>query len=298
MDSRTRRPRGMRARVRDIIAAIGAVALVAGVLVLGSSGTAQAFDTKHWWVCVYVQTDAGEVLRADSPVRMHKDDIPNPEKDGIKVGDTWTVGDERFIVIARDKENGEPVPACKAPEPTPTPTPTPTESPTPTPTPTPTETPTTPAPTEVTAVAPQVDQADECETNGTLTIPDTAGVQYLLDGEPVAAGTHSGPLSGTITAEAVGDAVLTNEDFMVEVELTEALPCEVLPTEGVLPPEEAPEEPSPVAVPTAVDAGLGSAGSSSSTSLVGGVLIGGGLLLLVLAGAVGGRRIGRGAHQI
>lgn len=282
----------------DIIAATGAVALVAGVLVLGSAGTAQGFDTKHWWVCVYVGTPGvDEALRpGDNPIRVHKDDIPNPEKDGIHVGDTWTIDDERFLVIARDKENGEPVPVCPAPAPNATPTPTPTPSPTPTETPTPTPTPTetpTPAPTEVTAVAPEVDAADECETNGTFTIPDTEGVQYLLDGAPIAAGTHSGPVDGTITAEATGDAVLTNEDFMFELELTEALPCEVLPTEDVAPPVA-----SPVAVPTAVDAGFDTGGSSSSGSYVGVVLMVGGVLLLVLAGSMGRRRVVRGEHQI
>lgn len=91
-----------------------------------------------------------------------------------------------------------------------------------------------PCPTRATAVAPLVDGSDDCEVEGSYTIRSTPGVQYLLDGVAIAAGTYDGPVSGVLTAQGIGDTVLTNPDFEValEVEEAEECPVEVLPAEG------------------------------------------------------------------
>lgn len=82
----------------------------------------------------------------------------------------------------------------------------------------------------VTAVEPGQEQSQECGVEGTLTIPDTEGVQYLLDGEPIAAGDHTGPISGTLTAEAKDGYELTNPDFSVEVDIAAAEECPTVVT--------------------------------------------------------------------
>jgi hypothetical protein len=193
-----------------------------------------------------------------------------------------------------------------------------------------------PVPTEATAVAPEVVQSEACEVEGSYTIPVTAGVLYLLDGEPLTAGTHDGPVSGLVTAVEVEGYVLANPDFEFEllVEPAEACPPEVLPTEAVdlcsnLPGDQAavpagyelekgtcvkverPEPKPPVeqpdevlgtqaAVPTQVDAGL--VGPTSTTggpgNALGQTLMAAGLLLLVLAGAMQAGRRERGVHEL
>jgi hypothetical protein len=70
-----------------------------------------------------------------------------------------------------------------------------------------------PCPSKVTAVAPTVDQSEDCGVEGSYTIPSTTGVQYLLDGMPVQPGTYEGPVAGTVTAQALGDTVLTDPTF-------------------------------------------------------------------------------------
>jgi len=80
-------------------------------------------------------------------------------------------------------------------------------------------------PVFVQAVEPSVSLSGGCGLEGSYTIPDTAGVSYLLDGTPVAAGTHSGPVSGTLTAVATGNAVLTNPDFSVALSVPPAVSC-------------------------------------------------------------------------
>ncbi len=82
----------------------------------------------------------------------------------------------------------------------------------------------------VTAVAPQVNPSTQCGSEGSYVIPATDGVQYYLDGAPVAAGSHAGPASGTITAAAVGDHVLTNPGFSFALDLAAAVDCPVPPT--------------------------------------------------------------------
>ena len=57
-------------------------------------------------------------------------------------------------------------------------------------------------PTQVTPVNPTVVLSPRCDVQGSYTIPTTTGVSYLLDGTPIAAGSHAGPASGTVTAQA------------------------------------------------------------------------------------------------
>ena len=70
-----------------------------------------------------------------------------------------------------------------------------------------------PVPDEATAVEPTIEQSEECEVEGTYSIPATAGVLYLLDGEPLTAGTYDGPVEGVVTAVELEGYVLTNPDF-------------------------------------------------------------------------------------
>jgi hypothetical protein len=78
---------------------------------------------------------------------------------------------------------------------------------------------------QVTALSPEVTDSAHCGVQGSYTIPDTAGVQYLLDGQDVAAGTYDGPASGTVTAVATGDDLLTNPDFSFALDLPAAADC-------------------------------------------------------------------------
>ena len=80
-------------------------------------------------------------------------------------------------------------------------------------------------PCDATAKDPKVTQSGECDVEGYLKIYDTTGVQYLFDGDPIAAGTHPGPLSGTVTAEAKSGYVLTNPGFEFEVDIPAAEAC-------------------------------------------------------------------------
>lgn len=164
-----------------------------------------------------------------------------------------------------------------------------------------------PCPIEVTPVAPTVAASDECEIEGSYTVPDTEGVQYLLDGEAVAPGTYPGPESGLITAEPVGDAVLTDPEFEFTLALDAAEECDIFGEESEPPkePSEPPEEPDEVlgtatAVPTAVDAGIGgpTGSAGSTTGLLGQGLVGLGLMLLALGAMMQIGRPRRGAHQI
>ena len=82
----------------------------------------------------------------------------------------------------------------------------------------------------VTAVTPKVKQSQECGVEGKLIIPKTEGVRYLLNGDVIAAGVHSGPISGTLTAEALDGYRLSNPDFSVEIDIPAADPCPVVVT--------------------------------------------------------------------
>jgi hypothetical protein len=78
---------------------------------------------------------------------------------------------------------------------------------------------------EVTPADPEVAQSTECEVEGELVIPNTGGVKYLLDGEEIAAGSHTGPISGTLTAEALDGHKLTNPEWSFEVDIAAAEDC-------------------------------------------------------------------------
>ena len=52
------------------------------------------------------------------------------------------------------------------------------------------------------AGGPTVSQSSDATRPGSLTVPVTEGVGYFFNGEPIAAGKHAGPLSGTVTAMA------------------------------------------------------------------------------------------------
>jgi hypothetical protein len=80
-------------------------------------------------------------------------------------------------------------------------------------------------PVHATAVEPTVTVSTQCGVGGSYTIPATPGVQYLLDGRPVAAGTYSGPVTGTVTATGLGGTVLTNPDFRYELVVPPVLQC-------------------------------------------------------------------------
>lgn len=192
-----------------------------------------------------------------------------------------------------------------------------------------------PVPDEATAVEPTAKQSEECEVEGTYSIPATAGVLYLLDGEPLTAGTYDGPVEGVVTAVELEGYVLTNPDFEYQllVEAAEACPAEVLPTEAVdvcpnlpgdqeavpngyemedgrcvrteqaqpKPPAERPAEVlgTEAAVPTEVDAGLVGPTDTpgGSRSPLGQALMAAGLMLLVIAGTMQAGRRERGVHE-
>ncbi|MFN8158612.1 MAG: hypothetical protein U0R68_14440 [Candidatus Nanopelagicales bacterium] len=83
----------------------------------------------------------------------------------------------------------------------------------------------------VTPVEPTVAQSTACGVEGTYTIPSTRGVQYLLDGEPIAAGTYDGPASGTVTATALEGYRLSTKAWSFELSLPAADTC-TLPSTG------------------------------------------------------------------
>jgi LPXTG-motif cell wall-anchored protein len=90
------------------------------------------------------------------------------------------------------------------------------------------------APVVVIPVAPTSDPSQTCEVEGTYTIASTTGIEYLLDGTVVAAGTYTGPKSGTITARALEGYQLSDPEWSATLSLTEATTCpaSVLPQTG------------------------------------------------------------------
>lgn len=185
-----------------------------------------------------------------------------------------------------------------------------------------------PCPIEATPVEPTVVQSEECDVEGSYTIPATAGVLYLLDEEPIEPGTYAGPVAGVLTAEPVGDTILTIEDWSFDLVVEPAEVCEVAPTEAsdVCPNMAGPQTAVPAgyslvdgaciadevagvetevpvvapaagAVPTGVNAGF-VAPAEDMGSPLGLSLIVGGLMMLVAAGALQTGRLRRGAHEI
>lgn len=81
-----------------------------------------------------------------------------------------------------------------------------------------------------TPVAPTVTPSSTCDVQGTLEVPDTTGVVYLLDGTDVSGETLTGPLSGTLTARAAEDYRLTDPDWTFPFDILAAADCvEVAP---------------------------------------------------------------------
>jgi LPXTG-motif cell wall-anchored protein len=77
----------------------------------------------------------------------------------------------------------------------------------------------------VTPVDPQVTQSATCEVEGSYTVPTTAGVLYLLDGESIEAGTYPGPAAGTITAAPIEGTELVDAAWSFDLALTAAADC-------------------------------------------------------------------------
>ncbi|MDZ7677501.1 MAG: hypothetical protein U5K29_03000 [Acidimicrobiales bacterium] len=80
--------------------------------------------------------------------------------------------------------------------------------------------------TEATPVDPQVSDAPRCDLPGQVHILSSQGVTYLLDGEPIEAGTHDGPISGTLTAVADEGFVLEDESWSYEIDVAGVEPCD------------------------------------------------------------------------
>ncbi|QIX25401.1 LPXTG cell wall anchor domain-containing protein [Nocardioides sp. JQ2195] len=80
-------------------------------------------------------------------------------------------------------------------------------------------------------VDPVVTQSSACDVQGTLTVPDTEGITYALDGDTIAPGTHDGPLSGTLTATALPGYEDTDADWSFHVDIAAATTCLDVPAE-------------------------------------------------------------------
>jgi hypothetical protein len=77
----------------------------------------------------------------------------------------------------------------------------------------------------VTPVDPTVVLSTLCQVEGSYTIPETTGIDYLLDGTPIAAGTYPGPKTGTITAVA-------QDGYILSTSSTTAAPLRTLSDSG------------------------------------------------------------------
>ncbi len=101
-------------------------------------------------------------------------------------------------------------------------------------------TPAATCPTVVTAVAPTVTASSACDVPGSYTVPAITGVTYLLDGQPLNAGTHTGSFTGTLTAVADAGYVLTGlGSFPVTVSPAAVCPVvvpDVVPQTPTVPP--------------------------------------------------------------
>jgi serine protease len=81
---------------------------------------------------------------------------------------------------------------------------------------------------DATPVPPTVTPSTVCGVEGSFTIPSTPGVQYLLDDEPISAGTYAGPRTGTVTAEAEQGYRLTDSEWWYDLNLAAAEACPVI----------------------------------------------------------------------
>jgi hypothetical protein len=143
---------------------------------------------------------------------------------------------------------------------------------------------------EVTPVTPTVVQASACDIEGFLTVPATTGVGYFFNGEPIAAGKHEGPLSGTVTAKALDGFELTGTSSW-PVLIPAVVACESGGGEsgggesggGSFVETTPPASSVPAEVSTPATSELAFTGVSPQTWTYG---VGGGLALLVLGGAM------------
>ena len=90
----------------------------------------------------------------------------------------------------------------------------------------------------VTVVDPTITTSEQCGVAATFTVPETAGITYLVDGEPIDAGTYSSPTTGTITAQAQKGYALSNSEwsFTLDLPATGACPTVVTPVDPTVDP--------------------------------------------------------------
>ena len=90
----------------------------------------------------------------------------------------------------------------------------------------------------VTVVDPTITTAEQCGVASTFTVPETTGISYLVDGEPIAAGTYTSPTTGTITAQAEKGYALGNSEwsFTLDLPATVACPTVVTPVDPTVDP--------------------------------------------------------------
>ncbi len=152
-----------------------------------------------------------------------------------------------------------------------------------------------PTTTTVTPVAPDLTTSQACDVPGSITIDATEGVGSFFNGEPIAAGKHSGPLSGTVTAKALEGFELKGTSSWA-VSVLAAAACDTGAGEsgggetgggetggGTFVETAAPASPLPAEVSTPATCELAFTGVSPQTWTYG---VGGGLALLVLGGAM------------
>lgn len=184
------------------------MALLAGLFVMGTATSAQADGQsqvddgkRSVWVCKYMGTPGvDESLKpGKQPIAIESD---------VAVGESMNDAQGRsFILAEQTGENtsttgnsyiGEA--ACPGGD--------------------------LPQKTEVTAVASVVESVG-CEV-GSFTIPATTGVEYLVNGGPVTAGTYSEPLTGTIAARSADETryQLSNPEFSLEFDLRVPESCD------------------------------------------------------------------------
>lgn len=249
-------------RFTAVLAATGALALLSGFMVLGTAGSAQADDHgRRVVVCKYVDNQGREVFKGSITVDMNAlggtfrgtfpftfvDDQENSIAVGFE-GDvdetdcpgfqplvtipaapapvdpcgagnaTWSLPADSATVVWSIDEDGHLIATAVAGAFT--------DGSTTQDYGLPVETDTEACPT-VTAVAPTVVAPPACGVQGSYTIPSTPGVQYLLDGQPIAPGTYAGPASGTITAVASGTVPLDNPGFSFSLRVRAAGVCDI-----------------------------------------------------------------------
>ncbi len=221
------RARQRRTRFAAALAAAGALIMSSGVMVMATATTASATggddedrEPHKSYVCKYVgKPGVSERLQGGgNPIWVANSSIAGNTQGNqpVAVGDEFSDGQERSVVIVANTEKLTPEPGVDQ----------------------------CPAPSGPTAVAPAVTQASACEVEGSYTIPTTEGVQYLLDNQPIAAGTYPGPASGTITAVATAEGVaLTNPGFSYALNVDPAAECPDFDQEIPVPAKPATQDP-------------------------------------------------------